>query len=83
MELPIGYERYRGFKNFSKEATVWHLLSLGNLAEIQSCREDQSCFATSVDLKIEQDNDDDDVGHSNHVLRGKTSDKKVLRKHQG
>lgn len=28
LELPIGYECYQGFQNFSKEATEWHLRSL-------------------------------------------------------
>lgn len=36
LELPIGYDCYRGFENFSKEATEWHLHSLRSLIMIQS-----------------------------------------------
>ena len=35
LELPIGYDCYRGFQNFSKEATEWHLRSLGSLVVIK------------------------------------------------
>lgn len=36
LELPIGYDCYRGLENFSKEATEWHLHSLRSLIVIQS-----------------------------------------------
>lgn len=36
LELPIGYDCYRGFQRFSKGATEWHLCSPESLVTIQS-----------------------------------------------
>lgn len=49
LELPIGYDCYRGFQNFSKEATKRHLSSLRSVvvikSRIRSLMEDSSGFS--------------------------------------
>lgn len=66
LELPIGYDCYRGFQDFSKEATEWHLCSLGGLVMIRSdpfgegssrliCFTPLRWIATSLDVEIHQD----------------------------